>query len=261
MPVADIDGTEFYYEIEGEGDWMVFAHGGGGTHLDWWRQVYDFRGRYRCLTYDLRGLGQSRGEEDYSAAGSDLVALMDRLGIERAILNGHSAGGWAASHVAQRHPERVRALIMTSTPFGFFVPALSAWADEMLGLLQGDFAVWDHMYSDHFKATQPQSHFLYAALGRLNARLQVRGPDYVERFEAAYRGMRDAPVQDYSAFSTPSLFIVGGADAMITPRLIRGVAEAVPGAAMVEIPQAGHYLPAEQPQAYAEAVSTFLAGL
>lgn len=58
MPVAPINGTSLYYEVEGEGEWVIFVHGGGSTHLAWWRQVYFLRDKYKCLAYDARGLGR-----------------------------------------------------------------------------------------------------------------------------------------------------------------------------------------------------------
>src|SRR5262249_37506773 len=135
MTFAKINGADLYYEVEGDGDWLIFVHGGDSTHLAWWQQVYFFRKYYKCLTYDLRGLGQSEGVVDYPGASKDLLGLMDHLGIEAAHLNGWSAGGWAVSLVAQQFPKRALSLTMTDTPFGFQTPALSKWSAEMLDKL------------------------------------------------------------------------------------------------------------------------------
>ena len=50
--------ASLYYEIHGDGPWMVFAHGAGGNSLSWWQQVPVFAPRYRCLVYDQRGWGR-----------------------------------------------------------------------------------------------------------------------------------------------------------------------------------------------------------
>src|SRR6185369_8850133 len=116
-------------ETESQGDWIVFAHGRGGMHLAWWKQVAALKPHYRCLTYDARGHGMSSEAEPHKeadeAGAADLLALMDHVGIEKAFLNGHSMGGWAVSPIAQRHPERVLGLVMTNCVFGFATPALS----------------------------------------------------------------------------------------------------------------------------------------
>ena len=60
MPKAAIDGIDLYYESNGDGPAVVFAHGAGGNHLSWWQQVPVFSDCYRCVTFDHRGFGQSR---------------------------------------------------------------------------------------------------------------------------------------------------------------------------------------------------------
>lgn len=59
MPYLSIDSGSLHYEIEGTGDWLVFAHGGDGNHLCWWKQVLALKDRFRCVTYDAMGFGLS----------------------------------------------------------------------------------------------------------------------------------------------------------------------------------------------------------
>src|ERR1700742_2573091 len=136
MPTVKLNDVNIYYEVEGEGQddkpWAIFVTGGGGTHAGCWQQVYAMRDRYKCVTFDPRGLGQSEGNEDSPNGDRELIALMDHLKIDKAFLNGHSAGGSAVSKVTQAHPDRVHALIMTACAFGFQTAALSKWAAEML---------------------------------------------------------------------------------------------------------------------------------
>src|SRR5437868_1446789 len=90
---APVNGTELYYEIAGEGPWMVLAHGGEGARLHWWQQVAYFGDRYRCLTYDSRGFGSSAPGEPHMSDNplrDDLIGLLDHLGIDTATVIGHS---------------------------------------------------------------------------------------------------------------------------------------------------------------------------
>lgn len=258
MPIARVNDADIYYEIHGDGDWMILIHG-GGTHLDWWRQTHRLRAHYKCLVYDVRGHGQSSGTVDYATGGPDLVALMDHLKIERAILNGHSAGGWAASAVAQSHPARVRALVMTASHFGFNTAALHTWAGNMLTKVRAGYVVWDHMFSPKFAARDPETHFVQASLGRLNAaRAAAAARAAPINYEDAYAAMRETPVVDYSGFSVPAVFITGSDDNLTTPDVVKGTCSAVKGARYVEIPDAGHFVLAEQPEAYYTALIGFL---
>ena len=57
MPKANVNGIQLYYESHGQGPDIVFAHGRGGNHLSWWRQVPVFSENHRCISYDHRGWG------------------------------------------------------------------------------------------------------------------------------------------------------------------------------------------------------------
>jgi pimeloyl-ACP methyl ester carboxylesterase len=258
MPIASINGIDLYYEVEGEGAWIAFAHGGEGLHLCWWKQVAAFRQRFRCLTYDARGFGLSGGgwgglPED--SAASDLLGLLDHLDIDRAFLVGHSMGGMAVSGVAQRSPGRVRALVMGDTPFGFQTAALSRWADEMLQKIPSGFNVFEHLFAPGFAEAQPELHCLYTGLCRLNSvrPLPKNTGDYLE----AYVRMRDAPPVDYSGFSVPSLFIVGDQDELTLPWLMEATAKAVGGSRFLVVPGAGHSAFLERSEVYNKAVLDF----
>jgi 3-oxoadipate enol-lactonase len=259
MPSVKLGDINLYYEVEGEGEWAVFVHGGGGTHLSWWQQVYALRNRYKCLTYDARGSGQTEGTADSPNGDRELIALMDHLGIKKAFLNGWSAGGSAVAKVTQAHPDRVHALIMTCCVFGFQTPVLSKWAAEMLDKFSKGFMIGDHSRGKTFAERDPQAAYLSAAIGRLNER--VRPPTstaYTKRFGSAYEEMRDAKPVDYSKFNVPTLFVVGEQDELQVPWLVRGTAELVHGAKIVEIPDSGHGPPVEQSGIYNATLMTFM---
>src|SRR3990172_8664119 len=65
VPFAPVNGIELYYKENGSGPALVFAHGAGGNHLSWWRQIPFFSRRFRCITFDHRAFGRSvDGEGD-----------------------------------------------------------------------------------------------------------------------------------------------------------------------------------------------------
>ncbi|MEC7847627.1 MAG: alpha/beta fold hydrolase, partial [Gemmatimonadota bacterium] len=87
------DEFELYHEVYGEGPAVVFAHGGAGTHMSWWRQIPTFSREFTCITYAQRGYGFSTdvpGGPGRAAFAEDLMTMLDGLGIERASLIGQS---------------------------------------------------------------------------------------------------------------------------------------------------------------------------
>src|SRR5262249_40901185 len=117
-----------YYEVTGSGPFLVFAHGLGGNHLSWWQQVPYFAAQYTCVTFAHRGFAPSTmppGGRDPAAYLGDLTALLDHLGASDVRIVGQSMGGWSALALAFAQPERVRALVLTSTGGGVDWPSLS----------------------------------------------------------------------------------------------------------------------------------------
>src|SRR6516164_1784545 len=99
--MANINGLEIHYEVQGEGPPIVFIHGLGATSNVWYAQRTVFSKYYRVITYDRSGSGRSqRASAAYSidAWSEELAGLLDLLAVPRAVVVGHSLG----SMVAQR---------------------------------------------------------------------------------------------------------------------------------------------------------------
>ena len=103
-----------YYEAQGSGEALIFVHGHSLDRRMWREQIPHFATRYRVITYDARGYGRSsKQREGYLFThADDLIALMDRLGIERAHLVGLSMGGFIVGDLVAIHPERLLSATM-----------------------------------------------------------------------------------------------------------------------------------------------------
>jgi pimeloyl-ACP methyl ester carboxylesterase len=113
VPVAG--GTLATYRWPGDGPVVLAAHGITSNHRSWGLVAQALDGAATLVAPDLRGRGRSNGlPGPYAVAqhADDCAAVLDHLGAEAAVVTGHSMGGFVATALATRHPERVRAVVL-----------------------------------------------------------------------------------------------------------------------------------------------------
>jgi 3-oxoadipate enol-lactonase len=115
---ARVRGIEMAYETVGSGPAVVFLHGYPFNRTMWREQTEALSSRYRVITPDLRGLGESTTTDEPATMeemARDVVALLDELRVGRVTLCGLSMGGYVALAFYRRFPLRVRALVLADT--------------------------------------------------------------------------------------------------------------------------------------------------
>src|SRR3954471_20029249 len=122
MAFAPVNGQQLYYEdTGGTGPAVVLGHGFLMDHEMFAPQVDALRDRYRVITWDERGFGLTEFDGEpftYWDSAADCVALLDHLGVDRAVVGGMSQGGFLSLRAALAAPDRVRALILLDTQSG-----------------------------------------------------------------------------------------------------------------------------------------------
>src|SRR5262245_43646286 len=115
-------GMELHYDLHGQGEPLLWLHGGFGVGSDW-KFVFDGPpDGFQLIAPDLRGHGRSTGAQplySFSQAADDVFGLLDSLGVERADVIGLSGGGITALHMATRQPHRVKRMVIVSAPQSF----------------------------------------------------------------------------------------------------------------------------------------------
>ena len=118
MPRIDVGHITLNYEERGQGKAILFIPGLVGLLNAWEFQVAEFSKRYRCISFDHRGAGDSDKPKDlYStqAIARDAVALLDKLGIGKAHVAGTSTGGCVLQNLAIDYPDRLGCCIFSNT--------------------------------------------------------------------------------------------------------------------------------------------------
>ncbi len=253
MPFANVNAARIYYQQAGSGPDLVFLHGAGGNHLSWWQQTAHFSRTYRCTVYDARGWGKSTGDIAVGrfVFGTDLVALMEHLRIERAHVVAQSMGGRAVAGLARMAPERVLSLVLCGTTAGSTNDRIRELQDE-LKEERGEGGLREHALAKPFEARRPDLAVLYRQLNALNP---PRPKGFLGRPPPSYRGSMHTGL---SALGVPILFVVGEHDMITSPEMIREAQGLIPGSEYHEVKGAGHSAYFEAADEWNGVVGTFL---
>ena len=132
---ASANGVQLHYLERGNGDPLIFVHGGLGDYREWLEQIGPFSRRYRVIDYSRRYDYPNTNPEmpAYSAAtdASDLTGLMDALKLERVHLVSYSYGAFASLFFAIQHPERVRSLTLSEPPIFKWLPEIPGGQEQL----------------------------------------------------------------------------------------------------------------------------------
>jgi pimeloyl-ACP methyl ester carboxylesterase len=125
---ADVNGINLYHEVYGQGEPLVLIHGGLTTigEMEGWVQA--LAKTRQVIAVEMQGHGRTADTDrpmSFAAMGDDIAALLNYLKIPRADLVGHSFGGASAIRAGIRHPDKVRRLVVISSPY-----ARSGWYPE-----------------------------------------------------------------------------------------------------------------------------------
>ena len=249
MPSLDCDGVKLHYEDDGAGPAVLLTHGFGASTGMWQGQVTVFANRYRLIRWDMRGHGGSGCPDDaalYSQPRTvdDIAAILNHLGIDKAVIGGHSLGGFMALAFHARYPERVQALFLQGCGPGYRNPEARAQ--------------WNERAESRARTLEAGG---LAVLGG-GAEVKVSQHGTAQGLANAARGMLsqvDATVIDsLPGISVPTLIIIGDAD---TPYLQGAdyMANRIPGAEHIVVPGAGHGVNVEKPDVVNAALEAFLA--
>lgn len=253
MPYATVNAASLYYQQAGSGPDVVFLHGAGGNHLVWWQQVAEFSKHFRCTTFDARGWGLSRGEMAVGrfSLGTDLVALLEHLGIERAHVIAQSMGGRAVAGLSRLAPHRAKSLVLCGTTAGATDDRIRELQDELRDE-RGEGGLREHALAPGFEEANPGLALLYRQINAINP---PRPRGMLGRPPPSYRGSTHEML---SNLQVPVLYIVGEHDLITSPEMIKQAQALVPAAEYYEVKGAGHSCYFERAEEWNQVVLEFL---
>jgi 3-oxoadipate enol-lactonase len=253
------DGAELAVEVRGEGLPVLLVHGMPFDRSMWRHQIAALP-RCKRIACDMRGVGDSTSPADgYTLAryADDLVAVLDALGVRRAVVCGLSMGGYIAFELLRRHPDRIAALVLADTRAEADSADVRRRRDELAALAErdGTLAVAERLLPDLVSpATRSAQPELLDVVRAMAGRWTVPG------LVGALRVLRDRPdsTETLSRVAVPALVLGGSDDAVTPPDVVKRLAAVIPGARYAAVAAAGHLAPLEQPLATTRLIADFL---
>ena len=245
----------------GQGPPLVLLHGLFGSARNWGAVQKALASDYRVVALDLRNHGASPHAPamDYAAQAADIAETLAALGVERAVVLGHSMGGKAAMMLALTRPELIERLIIADIAPRPYPPALRAVVAAMQALPLH--AGLTRQEADQaLRAAVPEAPIRSFLLQ--NLRFETVPPSWrigLAEIATAMPAIEDFAPPPGARFDGPALAMAGALSPYIRAEDHAAFRALFPRIRFVSIPRAGHWLHAENPQGFSAALAEFLA--
>lgn len=249
-----VERGRIYYEVFGSACPLVFIHDGLVHREVWDAQVAAFAPHYRVVRYDRRGYGRSEMPDTTYSNLEDLHALIEHLGIERAVILGSSAGGGLTIDYALAHPERVAALVLSG-------PVVNGLGYSLHFMQRGyanyspDPAQQVENWIEDPYAVAPENP---AAKARMRELLTAHPGNLSFTQHRWNREPEWTAIERLGEIRVPVLLLTGDRDIPDVHAHMGAIEAGIPGARRVVIPNAGHLCYLEQAEAWNAEVLEFL---
>ena len=239
---------------------IVFVHGFPFDHRMWDSQVAVLSKEYKCITYDIRGLGQSPesdGQYTMESFVDDLENVMNGLGLVKPVLCGLSMGGYISLRAVERMEDKFSALILCDT---------KSTADDDQGKLKraAGIKTINKDGSEKFVEQFVPNCFSEGFMKENNAgylkvlnRSKQNGAVGIKGCLLAMAGRTDTTAY-LSKISIPTLIICGKEDKLTPPGVMKPMADQIKNSKFVVIENAGHMAPIEKAEVVTSSIQEFL---
>jgi pimeloyl-ACP methyl ester carboxylesterase len=255
MPYLELPGVNLWYEdTGGTGMAVIFLHAASGTADSWEYQLPTFTvAGYRCVTYDRRGWGRSRpaptGEQP-GHGSDDLHGLVDYLGLDWFHLVATAAGGIVGLDYTLEHPERVRSLVVANSIGGVQDPDYLEVQQRIRPSEIQELPIELRELGPSYRGINPEGTRRWMEIERRSRQEGSAGSAQPTRQPITYARL--------ATMTVPALVIVGNADLLSPPALMRLLAEHIPHCRVETVAEAGHAAFWEHPELWNRMVLEFI---
>ncbi|HLW69463.1 MAG TPA: alpha/beta fold hydrolase [Candidatus Binataceae bacterium] len=263
MPIAQNGAVKVFYDTYGQGTPIVFLHPWSTNGYIWYYQVFSFARTNQVIVIDHRGHGRSdkpAGGYSIQEHASDVRAVMDAAGAQKAIIVGNSIGGMMAMQFALSYPDRVKGLLILSsgTALGENMPkeTAAAFQSDYLGTFG---ALMEGAVSAKSKRERPE----ILDVMRAHFAVQSNFPKHVfDSSLADPNGVFNWNIKSrLASIKAPTLVVAGEEDQATPVEANKYLADNIPGAKLLTVKDVGHFHQLEKPLEFNATLKEFVTGL
>ncbi|MBC2801644.1 alpha/beta hydrolase [Rhizobium ruizarguesonis] len=239
--MADVNDIKMYYAEYGEGEPILFIHGGLGNADVWGHQVADFAKDHLVIVADSRGHGRSTRSQQpfgYDLMTSDYVALLDYLKIDKVTLVGWSDGGIIGIDMAMKHPEKLMRVIAHAAN----VTTDGLKADVMSNKTFNDYI---NVAGEYYRKLSPTPNEYDA---------------FVKQISHMWKTQPAWTAADLGKIAVPVTLAIGDHDEAVKLDHTEMMAKDIPGAKLVILKDASHFAMLQDPAGYDAMIWDAMAG-
>ncbi|QYA13486.1 alpha/beta hydrolase [Rhizobium sp. AB2/73] len=239
--MADVNDIKMYYAEYGEGDPILFIHGGLGNADVWGAQVADFARDHLVIVADSRGHGRSTRSQQsfgYDLMTSDYAALLDYLKVDKVTLVGWSDGGIIGIDMAMKHPEKLTRVIAQAAN----VTTDGVKPDVMSNKTFNDYI---NVAGDYYRKLSPTPNEYEA---------------FVKQISKMWETQPAWTAADLGKITVPVTLAIGDHDEAVKLDHTEMMAKEIPGAKLVILKDASHFAMLQDPEGYNAMIRDAMAG-
>ncbi len=257
---TEINGLSVFLAGDNKNQAIIFIHGFPYDHTMWDAQVKALSDKYFCVTYDIRGLGESYvgdGQYTMEAFVWDLYSIIDKLNLEQPVICGLSMGGYISLRAVEKEQKKFSALILLDT---------RSESDDNAGKLKRANAINKinvdglDAYVESFvplcfskKTIEKNSGMFTSILSKCKS----NNPLGVKGCQIAMLSRTDTTLS-LKKIKIPTLVLVGRYDALTPPEVMKKLAKKIKTSKFNIVPKSGHMTPLENPEYVNKKIRTFL---
>jgi pimeloyl-ACP methyl ester carboxylesterase len=262
-------GMRFHYlDWGGDGEPILFMHGGGLTAHTWDVVCLALRDQYRCLALDQRGHGDTDWSPDLDyrieAHAADIGAFADELGLQRFLLVGQSLGGMASMLYASDHCDRLAAIVLVDVGPVVRLEGANRVADFVMAPAELD-SIED--FVDRARSFNPRRDPRLLRISLLHNLRRLPNGKWTWKYDRRHlspEGFRELTTRlaglrgDLHRITCPALVVRGAASDVFSDDDAAQAADLVPAGRWIRIEDAGHNVQGDNPKALVDELRQFL---